>query len=45
VILVASKWPIDDTVLYVGVSRAVLGLTAIGPRELGERLGLEPVET
>jgi hypothetical protein len=40
VILVASRWPIDDVVLHVGVSRAVFGLTAIGPAELRERLGL-----
>lgn len=42
VIMVASKWPITDTLLYVGVSRAVLGLTVIGPTGLGARLGLEP---
>jgi hypothetical protein len=41
VVMVGSKWPIDDTVLYVAVSRAVLGLTVIGPRGLGERLALE----
>jgi len=42
VVMVASRWPIDDTLLYVAVSRAVLGLTVIGPPGLGERLGLEP---
>lgn len=40
VILVARRWPVDDLVLYVGVSRAVLGLTVIGPPALGERLAL-----
>lgn len=40
VILCASRWPINDTVLYVGVSRAVFGLSVFGPVELGERLGL-----
>lgn len=42
VVMVASKWPIDDTLLYVAVSRAVLGLTVMGPAGLGERLALEP---
>ena len=41
VVMVTSRWPIDDTLLYVAVSRAVLGLTVIGPPGLGERLGLE----
>jgi hypothetical protein len=41
VVLVASHWPIDDTLIHVGVSRAVFGLTVIGPAELGERLRLE----
>lgn len=40
VILVSSRWPVDDTVLYVGVSRAVFGLSVFGPVELGDRLGL-----
>lgn len=40
VILVGLRWPVDDTVLYVGVSRAVFGLSVIGPKQLGERLGL-----
>lgn len=40
VLLVSSRWPVDDTVLYVAVSRAVLGLSVIGPAGLGERLGL-----
>jgi hypothetical protein len=40
VILVGSRWPADDTVLYVGVSRAVFGLSVIGPKQLGEHLGL-----
>jgi hypothetical protein len=40
VILVASRWPIDDTVMYVGISRAVFGLSVIGPAELGDRLTL-----
>lgn len=43
VILVASKWPVDDQLLYVGVSRAVLGLSVVGPPEMGERLGLTPM--
>lgn len=41
VVMVASKWPIPDTLLYVATSRAVLGLTVIGPTGLGERLALE----
>lgn len=40
VVLVAGRWPIDDIVIHVGVSRAVLGLTVIGPRPLRDRLGL-----
>lgn len=40
-ILVASRWPVDDTVLYVGVSRAVFGLSVFGPAALGKRLGIE----
>jgi hypothetical protein len=43
VILVASRWPIDDTLLYVGISRAVFGLSVIGPAELADRLTL-PLE-
>jgi len=43
VILVASKWPVEDQLLYVGVSRAVLGLSVVGPPEMGERLGLTPM--
>jgi hypothetical protein len=39
--MVASKWPIPDTLLYVAASRAVVSLTVIGPVELGERLALE----
>ena len=31
---------IDDTLLYVGVSRAILGLTVIAQRDIGTRLGL-----
>jgi len=40
VILVSSRWPIDDTLLYVGISRAVFGLSVIGPPQLGDRLRL-----
>jgi hypothetical protein len=40
VILVASRWPVDDKLLYIGISRAVFGLGVIGPQALGERLRL-----
>ena len=40
VILAAIDDDIDEKVLYVGVSRAVSELIVIGPRALGERLGL-----
>jgi hypothetical protein len=40
VILVASRWPVDDKLLYIGISRAVFGLSVIGPQALGERLRL-----
>jgi len=32
---------VTDALLYVGVSRAVAGLTVIGPRDIADRLGLE----
>jgi len=40
VVLVADHWPVNDTLMHVGVSRAVFGLTVIGPAELGEYLRL-----
>lgn len=47
VILVGSTSDIDEQRLYIGVSRAVLGLSVIGPLALAERLDLgpEPVES
>ena len=36
----AEDYPVDDAVLYVGVSRAILGLTVIAHHEIGARLGL-----
>ena len=32
---------VTDALLYVGVSRAIAGLTVIGPRTIADRLGLE----
>jgi DNA helicase IV len=40
VVVVASRWPVDDKLLYIGISRAVFGLSVIGPIALGERLRL-----
>jgi hypothetical protein len=42
VILAASAADaVTDALLYVGVSRAIAGLTVVGPRAIAERLGLE----
>ena len=32
---------VTDALLYVGVSRAIFGLTVIGPRSIADRLGIE----
>jgi hypothetical protein len=40
VVLVAPTEPFDKRLAYVGVSRAILGLTVVGHAEIGERLGL-----
>jgi DNA helicase IV len=32
---------VSDALLYVGVSRAIFGLTVIGPRSIADRLGIE----
>ena len=41
VILAASAADaVTDALLYVGVSRAIAGLTVVGPRAIAERLGL-----
>ena len=40
VILVSTRREVDERLLLIGVSRAVLGLTVIGPAELGTRLHL-----
>ncbi|CAB4598997.1 unannotated protein [freshwater metagenome] len=39
--LAAVNNDMSDALLYVGVSRAIAGLTVIGPRALAERLGLD----
>jgi hypothetical protein len=41
VVLAAVNDTMSDALLYVGVSRAVAGLTVIGPRSLLDRLGLD----
>jgi hypothetical protein len=41
VILVCPDAEVDDTLLYVGISRAVSELVLVGPRELAARLGLD----
>ncbi|MTA15196.1 MAG: hypothetical protein F2534_21595, partial [Actinobacteria bacterium] len=41
VVLAAVNNDMSDALLYVGVSRAIAGLTVIGPRALAERLGLD----
>ena len=40
VVLASTTSTVSDMLLYVGVSRAVNGLTVIGPSALGDRLGL-----
>ena len=40
VILVTLNEDVSDTLLYIGVSRAVTGLTVVSPSAVGERLGL-----
>ena len=40
VILVVHDDTVSDEILYVGISRAVISLTIIGPNHLGERLGI-----
>ena len=40
VILVGLEDDPDDTLLYVGVSRAVTELVVVGTQALGDRLGL-----
>jgi len=40
VILVAHTEDISNDLLYVGASRAVMSLTVIGPKSIGERMGL-----
>ncbi len=42
VVLAAIDNDMSDALLYVGVSRAIAGLTVIGPVALAERLGLDP---
>ncbi len=32
---------VTDALLYVGVIRAIAGLTVVGPRAIAERLGIE----
>jgi ATP-dependent exoDNAse (exonuclease V) alpha subunit len=39
--LVSETNDISDTLLYVGISRAVSELVIIGPQALARRLGLE----
>ena len=41
VVLAATSNDMSDALLYVGVSRAIAGLTVIGPAALAARLGLE----
>jgi ATP-dependent exoDNAse (exonuclease V) alpha subunit len=40
VILVTLTDDVSDTLLYIGISRAVTGLTVVSPPAVGERLGL-----
>lgn len=43
VIFLSPTDDVDDTLLYIGLSRAVLELVVVGPRSLAERLCiLEP---
>ena len=41
VVLAATTNDMSDALLYVGVSRAITGLTVIGPKALAARLGLD----
>ena len=41
VVLAATTNDMNDALLYVGVSRAIAGLTVIGPTTLATRLGLD----
>jgi superfamily I DNA/RNA helicase len=40
VLFVCTDSEVDDTLLYIGLSRAVVELTVIGPKDLAGRLGL-----
>ena len=40
VILVTLNEDVSDTLLYIGVSRAVTALTVVSPSAVGKRLGL-----
>lgn len=40
VILVTLTEEVSDTLLYIGVRRAVTALTVVSPTKVGERLGL-----
>ena len=44
VILVVTAEDVSDLLLYVGLSRAVVGFSLIGPRAVAERLGLSDAE-
>lgn len=44
VILVVHDRSVPDDVLYVGISRAVISLTIIGPSAVGSRLGLSAAQ-
>ena len=39
-VLVTLDEDVSDTLLYIGVSRAVTELTVVSPSTVGERLGL-----
>jgi len=40
VIVATNQWPLNESVLYVALSRAVHALIVCGPRTLADRLGL-----
>jgi ATP-dependent exoDNAse (exonuclease V) alpha subunit len=40
VLFVCTDSQVEDTLLYIGLSRAVVELTVIGPKALADRLGL-----
>ena len=44
VILVTLTADVSGTLLYIGVSRAVTGLTVVSPSAVGERLGLRNLD-